>query len=424
MTAVVVRLRPAAGALTVAGVVAAGAGGALVLAGLGWTAVGVAALAAVIAATLLIDVDLPRGGAVPLGHAVVLAGVERLPWGWFVAIAALGLAMAYPVARHRDGKSPAMVRIGGTGVAMAAAALAGRLVALLPLDDVAPDFRVLSIVAGAGVAFFLADFVVRGRLLAQPAERIGASPALPVYLTLLCAAALIGIGAGRSGWLALVAVFPLLVTRFSFRRYAQARRTYTQTVEALSLLPEVARHVPIGHGARTAFYAEALAGSMGFDEARVQRVVFAARLHHVGHISLHDPDTQVGPVDHEAVARTGEEVLRETGFLADLAELVAATQVPGRAATAEAAVVKVCSTLDEVVTDRAAGALGDPFVTVLERHPTGPERRAAIALLHLHEQRPGLVAEAAAATAELVLVAAGRGQAHSDGAHDPDHDCR
>lgn len=422
MTAVVVRLRPAAGAVALASSLAVVAAASLLVAGLGWRGPAVALLAAVIAGTLLVDVDLPRGGAVPLGHAVVLAGVEMLPWGWFVAISGLGLALAYPVARHRDGAGAALVRIGGTGVAVAAAALAAQLVGLLSLDGVSDDFRVLATVAVAGVAFFGSDFVVRGRLLASPADRIGASPAVPVYLTLLCAAALIGIGAGRSGWLALVAVFPLLVTRFSFRRYAEARRTYEQTVEALSLLPEVARHVPLGHGVRTAFYTEALATSLGFDEERIQRVVYAARLHHVGHISLHDPDAQTGPIDHEAVARTGEEVLRETGFLADLAELVAATQVPGVAGDLDAAVVKVCSTLDDVVI--AGDGDGDPFVAVLERHRAGEERRAAIGLLHLHEQRPDLLEAAQAATAELVLVAAGRGHDHHAGEHDPDHDCR
>ncbi|MGI8794179.1 MAG: hypothetical protein ACR2H3_13570, partial [Acidimicrobiales bacterium] len=237
-----------------------------------------------------------------------------------------------------------------------------------------------------------------------------------------CAAALLAIGVGRSLWLGLVAVVPLLVTRFSFRRFAEARRTYTQTVVALSLLPEVARHVPLGHGARTAFYAEALAGALGFDEPRTQRIVMASRLHHIGHISMHDPDARSEPLDHAAVARTGEEVLRETGFLADLAEMVAATQQPGNDVSLDVAVIKVCSTLDDLVTGQARP--GDPFLTVLERHPKGEERRAAIGLLRLHDHRQQLVGEAADASAELVSVAArGTDEAHSHD-HDPSHDCR
>lgn len=422
MTAAVVRLRPIAAPMSLAaGLSIAGAVG-MVAAGVGAAAPGLALLSVLIAATLLVDVDLPRGGVVPLGHAVILGGVEMLPWGRFVAVGAVGLLVAYPVARHRDGAAAALVRVGGTGVAMAAAAVASQLVGFAPLDHVGPDSRVLAVVAAAGAAFFTADFVVRGRLLARPADRIGASPALPVYLTLLCAAALLAIGANRSLWLALVAAVPLLVTRFSFRRYAEARHTYEQTVEALSLLPEVARHVPLGHGARSAFYAEALVDALGFDEDAARRVVMAARLHHVGHISLHDPDAQDGPFDVEAVGRTGEEILRETGFLADLAELVASTQLPTVADTLESAVIKVCSTLD----DLTAGDAGvhDPFVGVLGRHGAGLERKAAIGLLRLHDRRPDLLREAADATAKLVRVATGSGHSdHGDG-HDPTHDCR
>ncbi|MGI8792688.1 MAG: hypothetical protein ACR2H3_05865, partial [Acidimicrobiales bacterium] len=185
MTAVLVKLRPAALPLGVAAALSVAAAIGLAVAGLGWSALGLAALAGVIAATLLVDVDLPRGGVVPLGHAVVLAGVEMLAWDRFVAVGAVGLLIAYPVARHRDGPTSAMIRIGGTGVAMAAAALVAQVLQLLPLDNLEPDMRVLVFVFLCGVAFFLADFVVRGRMLAQPADRIGASPAGAVYLTLM-----------------------------------------------------------------------------------------------------------------------------------------------------------------------------------------------------------------------------------------------
>jgi hypothetical protein len=196
------------------------------------------------------------------------------------------------------------------------------------------------------------------------------------------------------------------------------------------LLPEVAGLTPLGHGERTAVYATALCEELGLEPARVGRVATAARLHHIGYISLHEPEAREAPLDLAELGKLSGDLLRETGFLADVGELVEHAQSGGEVQGIEAAVIRVCSTLDDI-----AGALGDvaaadPFAETLRRHDVGLERTAAIALLRLHDRRPSIVDDARAASRTLSQVAAGGGAhdgtGHEEHAHDHGEagDCR
>lgn len=347
-----------------------------------------------------LDIDLPGGGTVPLAYALLVAGIVRFDpiTGAIAAAVVVALATLHPERRTK------LLTVAGGGWSACAVSWA-----FGSLDDQllpSADLTTLLHVALVGGAFLGVDALVEHRDLRRVA---------PVYLTLLCAAALLSIAARQSLALAVVAVVPLLVTKYSFGRFATIRRTYAQTTQALSLLPEVAGLTPLGHGERTAVYAAALATSLGFDHASVDRVATAARLHHIGHISLHEPEERTGPVDDAELRRVSGELLREAGFLDDVADLVERSQEQGLASGGlDAAVVRVCSTLDDFV----GMGMRDPFRSLVLHHPTGPERTAAMALLALHDRRPGLVADAEAASRVLTTVAAHAGEA------DPSHDCR
>ena len=352
---------------------------------------------------LWLDVDLPGGGTIPLGYALLVAAIVVLDpvAGVIATVVATALAVFHPRRRTM------LLIIAGGGTAACAASVAFRA---LTVGSAASDIDTLLHVTAAGAGFLAVEALVERRHLRRVA---------PVYLTLLCAAALLAIASRQSAALALVAAVPLLVTKYSFGRFADIRRTYAQTTQALSLLPEVAGLTPLGHGERTAVYAAALATSLGFDLPDVDRIATAARLHHIGHISLHEPEERTGPLDAAELQRVSGELLRETGFLDDVAALVERCQDAGPPATQiDAAIVRVCSTLDDVV---EAGML-DPFSAVVVQHPTGVERTAAIALIALHDRRPELVADAHAASRILTMVAAADG-GHADEA-DPSHDCR
>jgi len=360
----------------------------------------------IVAAGLLLEVDLPWGGRVPLGYAVLVAVAVLLAPVDTIMVAAVALVVTAAVRpRRRE-----LLVVAAAALAAAAAAFAFE--AVVGSGTGSADVRVLVEVVVVGGAFLAVDLFAGRRRLEQVA---------PLYVTLLCAAALLAVAYEQRAALALVAAVPLLVTRYSFGRFTRARRTYAQTTQALSLLPEVAGLTPLGHGERTAVYAAALAEELGFDGPAADRIATAARLHHIGHISLHEPEERDGPVDTSELGRVSGELLRETGFLADVAELVEQVQVDG-APSLEAAVIRVSSSLDDLLGEDDSAA--DPFGELLQRHRHGADRTAAIALLRLHDERPGIVEEARAASRMLALVAGAAGDGGHHPHHPDGHDCR
>ena len=361
-----------------------------------------AALALLVAGSSLLVVDLPRGGHVPLGYAVIVALTGLLPWTDLAIAVGLGLLAAHAVARARSSlrhlaPSPWVAVAAAAGAAGAAACRA------LPLEAIfeVATLTVLEVVSG-GVVFFLVDALARSVLHRHvPGDDEDLRHLAPVHLSLLCAAALLAVTAERSIALALLASIPLLATRYSFRRYTDARRTYRQTVEALGLLPEVAGLTALGHGHRTAIYAEAAAYELELDAAAVNRVVTAARLHHIGHVSVDELPDPTSVEEAVAVARVSGEILRETGFLTDVAPLVESAQLDGwPGGGVEAALVRLASDLDEAMEAGEA----DAAEALVRRHPAGLEHEVAVALDAALRHQPELVEVARAATAHLLVA--------------------
>ena len=243
-------------------------------------------------------------------------------------------------------------------------------------------------------------------------ERVSVASAWPVHLSLVCAAALIAMAYRyRHGglWMAGMAALPLFITRFSFERYAAARRTYDQMIQALGIVPEVAGLTTPGHGERTAVYAGALADELGLGSDERERVVTAARLHHIGYICVDDPDEVEDGLGAAEIARVGADILRETVFLQDVAGLVEAAEGgPMTVASIEAAIVRMASAFDELVGedhDRARGAAAVVGIGYLDRAGA----RVARALHHLVFERPEIVDDAILAGLPVSHAAAAAG---------------
>ena len=232
--------------------------------------------------------------------------------------------------------------------------------------------------------------------------------AWPVYASVLCAADLLAAAYKQGGaWMAGIALVPLLLTRFAFERYAAAEQTYEQTIRALSIVPEVAGMTPFGHGERSAAYAAALARKLGLTDEAVDRVVTAARLHHIGYVAL-DVDEQ-SLQSPELMARLGGDILRETGFLREVGDLVEAVQAPVlHEGQLEAAVVRVASGYDHLVRDDPLRARGALEIATF-RQVDEAERDVVAALRELVTTDPGFIIEAIACGAPLTEAAAASG---------------
>ena len=368
--------------------------------------IGAALVVAAVAVGYMLEVQLPWRGRVPLGHAAVIALAVLLEPLAVTAAIACGLALTVPVSVRRHGTETAVRRTVELALAASAAVATAALIRVLPAITAEPDVRTFIHVVVVGAAYLAVDFrLSRGRPAAPMLREV-----LPIHVVLVCAAALLAIAHEHYGGLIapVIAAIPLVVIRFSFERYARARETYEQTSQALGLLPEVAGMTPLGHGARTAVYAERLAVEMGLEPPAVARVAAAARLHHIGDVSLHEPGVRAEPVDPAELAALSEDILTQTGFLADVAPLVAAVRLTGAPPSDRSvAIVRVASTLDDLAGDNlAADARIDAIVMeLLARHTDPVEREAAIALLSLVHHRPALLADGRAASAAMAVAA-------------------
>jgi hypothetical protein len=212
--------------------------------------------------------------------------------------------------------------------------------------------------------------------------------------------------------MSLVALLPLILTRFAFDRHAAAEAAYQQTIKALSIVPEIAGVTPLGHGERSAAYAVALARRIGLTNDATERVATAARLHHIGYVTLDDPEEAVESRDRQYLARLGGDILRQTQFLAEVGDLVESVDAEeNRPMTREAAIVRVATAFDDLVLDEPTRARG--AVELLAFQQADPYGSAAVlALRWLLDEDPELLERSVAAGKPLTEAAASLKAAH------------
>jgi len=386
----------------IAGLAAAGGAAIVGLAIVEGVSLAVVALA--IAIGMLVPVRVPWGGSVPMGVALVIATVALLDPVEAIATLAVALALGgVALLCTTPGPSAlAAVERFGAGLALAVALDAA-------LTAIVDDPPLLACVAAAAIGMFVAD-VVLSELAARSEHRIDQRSAIPVHLTLACAGALVAVAVSEVGVaMAAVAAFPLLITRFSFERYAGAADTLQQTVQALGLVPELAGLAPLGHSERAASYATALARELRLDRTAITRIETATRLHHLGAVP-HEADTeQLDALGPGELATSAARILREARFPEDVVDLLARAQadaVDAISPTLEAAIVRIATTFDEIVGDDVTATdRGVALVSASARDPHS--RRVVGALLQLVAAEADLVGRAIAAGDRFREAAAG-----------------
>lgn len=170
---------------------------------------------------------------------------------------------------------------------------------------------------------------------------------------------------------------PLLLTQFAFRRYAAIRTTYRQTIRSLSRVTEVGGYVEDGHAHRVSVLAVAIGRELGLAEGEIADLEYAALLHDIGQLSLTDPipggsTLVVAPVERRRVAELGAEVIKTTGVLDRVAEIVARQadpyrrhrEAPDENIPIESRIIKAASAYDDLV---AASRSREVSADALER---------------------------------------------------------
>ncbi len=131
-------------------------------------------------------------------------------------------------------------------------------------------------------------------------------------------------GIGHLGvWGAMLFSIPLIAAWFSFDRLDTAAIAHRQTIEALAMAPEHAGLVNPGHSDRVARLSVAMGRHLGFERADVDRLETAARLHHLGAVTLDDPGYGGAPMPAATIAHVTADMMRGIESLAAAGDIVA-----------------------------------------------------------------------------------------------------
>ncbi|WP_170185535.1 HD-GYP domain-containing protein [Lapillicoccus jejuensis] len=187
-----------------------------------------------------------------------------------------------------------------------------------------------------------------------------------------------------------VFLLPLALTQFALRRYAGIRETQGQTIRTLSRLTELGGYTRPDHPTRVAHLSVAMARMLGVSSREASSVEYAALLHDIGQLALRTPIPQgatmmAAPADQDRIARDGAEIVRTTGVLADVADILEVQAKPyrhvrelGENIPLAARIIKVANAYDDLAGE----------------HPTSASKAAAVERIHLglgYEYDPAVV---------------------------------
>lgn len=294
----------------------------------------------------------PTGTAAAFGlvFAVEVPEGHRVTYAAFVVIAVTSIAMGLgTIARRLAGLEVQVIESVGRFVSIVVVAVLYRSVHLgqrsgqaAPEDGLAPWQQALLMLAisFAGLlvhsVFTSSAFAGRGpgawrrAFLDEVRATFGLSSALAVTGTL------IALAARPLGLVALpLFLVPLMLTQFAFRRFVGIRATYRQSIRTLSRLTDRAGYTTPGHSERVAELSVAVGRELAMSERELLDLEYAALLHDIGQVALIDPipggaTVLAAPADQRRIARDTVDIVRETGVLDDVAEILEHQTTPFR----------------------------------------------------------------------------------------------
>lgn len=312
------------------------------------------AFGAFIAFGELLRIALPGDrDAAPLGMAASIAyallgdvhGVRTLYGvGQVAAVTAVGMALGLLPHRlaDRDPRLDDAARRILTVTAAAAMYRPAYLTGQLSGLSGHPVYLVLFLLAVVIVASLLDGLLAALSRTAGGGWRLGtafcdeAAALLAITMAAGVTGLLIALVSGMmSVWAIPAFCLPLLLAQLAFRRYADVRSTYLQTIQSLSRVTEVAGYTEEGHSRRVSQLALAVGRDLAMPERELLDLQYAALMHDIGQLSLTDPIPGGATVlaaadDQRRIARRGGEVIRQTGVLDTVAMLVERQAEPCR----------------------------------------------------------------------------------------------
>jgi hypothetical protein len=338
------------------------------------SAAGAVLLAAGVVLGELLVLRLDDGTGLPLSYSMILVLVtcfEPAAAATFV----LGAELVAVVVRVTPRTLPARLGLGIQRLLVAAGALTTFRVARQAFGSREHLGAVLGALAVTAVGALVVDEVLRiaGRRRSGLVGRGRVAWTALGSCAVLMAVGYGGVdGRGDLGvWGPLLFSIPLLGTWYSFERLDSISRTYRQTIEALAMAPELGGLVRTGHATRVAALAAGIGREFNLDDTNLDNLETAALLHHIGQVTLDEPQPGTR-TDPREVAEVTAALLRDIEPLRDAAEIVAgeplgardALRHPSTRVTAAVALasqaLKVASAFDDLTegeAGRSAAAL-------------------------------------------------------------------
>ncbi len=310
-------------------------------------------LATVVALGELVALRPPHRQPIPLSYAYMLVIVRSfafLPAAVAILAAEAAAAIVQPASSRRERFEAAATHgvAGLVGLTVFAAVHRGNVLDATPW--------LLTVLALSAMAMLLVHEAA-SFLRVRRVPPVGGADLALIASGMLMAIGFRAVGGHESVGLWAVALFsvPLFAAWYSFERLAVISRTSEQTIEALSVVPEMAGLAVEGHAERVAELSERIGDELGLRRRDLDALRQAALLHHLGHLCLDAPEVRDRPVEPFEIADKGAEILRQTD-LAAAGDLLATDQV-----TAGSQVLRIASAFDDLrrtaTTDEALDAL-------------------------------------------------------------------
>jgi hypothetical protein len=319
-----------------------------------------ALLAAAITLGELFVLRLEDRSSVPLSYAfmIVMAASSFGPREYF-ASAVLAEVVAIFIVRPFETDNLSRPKVLATRLVVVAATFLSYQAFVHAFEGGQPDdpWKAAAALSVGVLAQFLVD---SGMRVAFGRGRGFARRARLAWLAVASSGVLMAIGfegvegKGELGiWAALLFSMPLLAAWYAFERLDAATLAYRQTIEALAMAPELAGLVATGHAERVAGLAVSIGDHLGLHTDDLDDLEMAALLHHVGQVTLDDPEVAGRPEPH-LVAAVSAGMLQEIGPLAHAGDIVGGTTDDQRRKLA-AQVLRVASEYDDLTTgDRSS----------------------------------------------------------------------
>jgi len=150
------------------------------------------------------------------------------------------------------------------------------------------------------------------------------------YMTMAPLGIILAIAYQNYGYFGILLFFgPLLMARYSFKLYMDLKRSYLETIQALSRTLEAKDPVTSGHAERVSYYSVTIAKGLGLSEARIDNILYAGLLHDIGKIGISDNVLQkpgrLTVDEYDTIKQhsiIGADILRDIDFLRDASKII------------------------------------------------------------------------------------------------------